>query len=79
MTNISKEGWIGIGAAIVIVVIGVGSKLFGKKNSETLEMPELVVPGDNKNLLTEFDKIIGGSKNSKKRNKNHKHKTKKRR
>jgi hypothetical protein len=76
MTNISKEGWIGIGAAIVIVVIGVGSKLFGKKNSE---MPELVVPGDNKNLLTEFDKIIGGSKNSKKRNKNHKHKTKKRR
>jgi len=76
MTNISKEGWIGIGAAIVIVVIGVGSKLFGKTNSE---MPELVVPGDNKNLLTEFDKIIGGSKNSKKRNKNHKHKTKKRR
>jgi hypothetical protein len=70
MTNISKEGWIGIGAAIVI---GVGSKLFEKK------MPELVVPGDNKNLLTEFDKIIGGSKNSKKRNKNHKHKTKKRR
>ena len=74
MTNISKEGWIGIGAAVVIVFIGVGSKLFGKKN-----MPELVVPGDNKNLLTEFDKIIGGSKNSKKRNKNHKHKTKKRR
>ena len=42
-------------------------------------MPELVVPADNKNLLTEFDKIIGGSKNSKKRNKNHKKKTKKRR
>ena len=42
-------------------------------------MPELVVPGDNKKLLTEFDKFIGGSKNSKKRNKNHKHKTKKRR
>ena len=76
MTNISKEGWIGIGAAVGIVVIGVASKLFEKKKPE---MPELVVPGDNKNLLTEFDKLIGGIKNSKKRNKNHKKKTKKRR
>ena len=76
MTNISKEGWIGIGAAVVIIVIGVGSKLFDKKKPE---MPELVVPGDNKNQLTEFDKLIGGIKYSKKRNKNKKHKTKKRR
>ena len=36
MTNISKEGWIGIGATIVIVVIGVGSKLFEKKNPKCL-------------------------------------------
>jgi hypothetical protein len=78
MNNISDKTliWVGIAGIAGVVVAGISGVFKKSKNT----MPELVVPADNTNYLTEFDKILprekGGSrKNSKKRNR----KSKKRR
>ena len=69
MNNISDKTLIGVVIAGVVVIAGIAALVFKKSDNK---MPELVVPADNTNYLTEFDKILrekGGSrKNSKKRN-----------
>ena len=69
MNNISDKTLAGVLIAGVVVIGGIAALVF-KKSKNT--MPELV-PADDTNNLTEFDKIFpgekGGSrKNSKKRN-----------
>ena len=71
MSDINSSTFIVIG--IVVAVAAVAVAVF---NPSKNTMPELVSMEDNKTILTEFDKLVGGSrKNSKKRNR----KSKKRR
>jgi predicted Rossmann fold nucleotide-binding protein DprA/Smf involved in DNA uptake len=71
MSDINSSTFIVIG--IVVAVAAVAVAVF---NPSKNTMPSLVSMADNKTVLTEFDKLVGGSrKNSKKRNR----KSKKRR
>ena len=75
MSDINSSTFIVIG--IVVAVAAVAVAVF---NPSKNTIPQLVAMEDNKTVLTEFDKLIGGSrKNSKKRNRKSKKETKKRR
>ena len=81
MNNISDSTLAGVVIAGVVVIGGIAALVFKKSGNKIPEsgnkMPELVPSADNRDVLTEFDKIYpgekGGSrKNTKKRNTNSK-------
>ncbi len=77
MTNISEAGWISIGAAALVLVIGT-SVLFKNNKSELSSNNEWFDNSVNdKSILSQFPRIEGGRKKTKKHKKNMRNKSKK--